>query len=434
MQPSQDQSRINLSDLKAQIVKKLGPERSKLYFHYLNGLLSLKLSKGEFDKLCHRTLGRENLPLHNQLIRSILKNACHSMVPPPDYVKEVRKSALGAGKKSPPREDGYQQSGPSLTPTKSPTPVIWLNGDVPLHLPQKCKSGIPDRKLKDRPSPLGSNGKVEFPSQQSTTTDDSIKVITENGDFKPCDFHKPAQHHQGLAEQPEIEQKVSLQRPHKLPRIKRSQDDPVSVHSKGQLEVVVVTEGAEEVEQEANISSSTRGLLRAPLGIPFCSASIGGALKALPMPNSSSFASYYDSGELSDMEALRKRMEQIAGAQGLEGVSTDSANLLNNGLDAYLKQLIWSCIELVGARSGHEPSVRSVYKQQPQGKVINGILPGYQSQMQCSSGPLEGTQEHRSHCPISLLDFKVAMELNPQQLGEDWPLLLEKICMHSFEE
>ncbi|THG07917.1 hypothetical protein TEA_021089 [Camellia sinensis var. sinensis] len=29
--------------------------------------------------------------------------------------------------------------------------------------------------------------------------------------------------------------------------------------------------------------------------------------------------------------------------------------------------------------------------------------------------------------PISLLDFKVAMELNPQQLGEDWPLLLEKI-------
>jgi hypothetical protein len=33
-----------------------------------------------------------------------------------------------------------------------------------------------------------------------------------------------------------------------------------------------------------------------------------------------------------------------------------------------------------------------------------------------------------------MLDFKVAMELNPQQLGEDWPLLLEKICMHSFED
>ncbi|XP_042519453.1 uncharacterized protein LOC122093237 [Macadamia integrifolia] len=427
MQPSQEQSRINLGDLKAQMVKKLGPERSKRYFHYLNGLLSLKLSKGEFDKLCHRTLGRENLPLHNQLIRSILKNACHSMVPPPHvYEKEGWKSKLGAGKRSPSREG----SGPS------PTPVIWLNGNIPAHSLQKTKSGIPDRKLTDRPSSLGPNGKVgfEFPSQQSTTTDDSIRIITENGDLKPCDFHRPVQHHQGLAEQPEIECKFSLQRPHKKQRINRSLDDPVSVHSQLELEVVVVTEDGEELEQ-ANISSSaTRSPLRAPLGVPFFSASIGGARRALPIPSRSSFASYYDSGELSDMETLRKRMEQIAEVQGLEGVTTDSANLLNNGLDAYLKQLIWSCIELVGARSGHEPSVQSVYKQQTRDKVINGILPRHQSHMPSSSGPLEGTQEHISHCPISLLDFKVAMELNPQQLGEDWPLLLKKICMHSFLE
>ncbi|XP_043722143.1 uncharacterized protein LOC122669443 [Telopea speciosissima] len=431
MQPSQQHSRINLADLKAQIVKKLGPERSKLYFHYLNGLLSLKLSKGEFDKLCYRTLGRENLPLHNQLIRSILKNVCHSKVPPSVNEKEVRKSAVTAGKKSPPREDGYKQSGPPPTPTHSPTPVIWSNGDVPANVPRKGMSGIRERKLKDRPSLLGPNGKVEFPSQQSINTDESIKVIMENGDLYPCDFQRPVHHHQGLAEQPENEREVSLQRPIKKPRIKRSQDDLVSVHSKGQLEVVAVEDG-EEVEQ-ANISSSTRSPLTAPLGIPFCPASIGGARRAQPVP-SSSFASYYDSGGLSDTDTLRKRMERIAGTQGLEGVSTDSANLLNNGLDAYLKRLIRSCIELVGARSGHEPSVQSVYKKQPQGKVINGIWLGSQSQMQSSSGPLEGGQEQRSCCPISLLDFKVAMGLNPQQLGEDWPLLLEKICMHSVEE
>ncbi|KAJ4957925.1 hypothetical protein NE237_025036 [Protea cynaroides] len=433
MQPSQEQSRINLADLKAQIVKKLGPERSKRYFHYLNGLLCLKLSKGEFDKLCYRTLGRENLALHNQLIRSILKNACHSVVPPPVYEKEVRKSTIAAGRKSPPIGYVYQQSGSSPTPTQSPSPVIWSNGDVQEHSTRKGKSGIRGRKLKDRPTPFVSNGKVEFPSQQSTTADESIKAITENGDLKLCDFQRPVQHLQGLAEQPENEQEVLLQRPHKKPRIKRSLDDPVSVYSKGELEVVVLVEDGEEVEQ-ANISSSTRSPLRAPLGIPFCSASIGGAHRALPMPSSSSIARYYDKGELSDTETLRKRMEQIAGGQGLEGVSTDSANLLNNGLDAYMKRLIRSCIELVGVRSGHEPSVQSVYKQQPQGKVINGISLAHRSQMQSSIGPSEGTQEHRSRCPMSLLDFKVAMELNPQQLGEDWPLLLEKICMHSFEE
>ncbi|KAJ4950659.1 hypothetical protein NE237_027491 [Protea cynaroides] len=430
MQPSQQHSRINLADLKAQIVKKLGPERSKRYFHYLNGLLSLKLSKIEFDKLCYRTLGRENLPLHNQLIRSILKNVCHSKVPPPVYEKEVWKSAVAAQKKSPSREDGYHQSVPPPTQTQSSTLLIWSNGDVPVNVPRKGKSGIRDRNLKDRPSPLGPNGKLEFPSQQSTTADDRIKVIMENGDLYPCDFQRPVHHQQGLAEQPENEREVSLEHPMKKPRMKRSQDDLVSVHSKGQLEVVVVEDG-EEVEQ-ANISSSSRSPLRAPLGIPLCFASIGGARRALPVP--SSIASYYDNGGLSDTRTLKKRMEQIAGAQGLEGVSTDSANLLNNGLDAYLKRLIRSCIELVGAGSGHVPSVQSVYKQQPQGKVINGIWPGNQSQMQSNCGPLEGTRERRSCYPISLLDFKVAMELNPQQLGEDWPLLLEKICMHSFEE
>ncbi|XP_010246698.1 PREDICTED: uncharacterized protein LOC104589919 [Nelumbo nucifera] len=435
MQPSQQHSRINLADLKAQIVKKLGPERSRRYFYNLNGLLSQKLSKIEFDKLCYRILGRENLPLHNQLIRSILKNACIAKVPPPVHGKEVQKSRRATGKKPPSREDLHEQGGPSPIPTQpsTPTPKIWANGGVVPTSPPKIRSGIHDRKLKDLRSPLGPNGKIDFASQQLINADDnSNKVITENGDFNLCDLWRPVQNHQGLAEQPQNELEVSLQHPPKRSRINRSPDDLVSVHSKGQSQIdVVVVEDGEEVEQ-ANNSNSTRSPLQAPLGIPFCSASVGGAHRAMPVP-SSSFPTF-DSGELFDTEILRKHMEQIAGAQGLEGVSTDCANLLNNGLDAYLKRLIKSCIELVGARSGYEPTVHPVQKQHHHGKLINGVLRGHNPQMQYSSGSIEGMQEQRTRFPISLLDFKVAMELNPQQLGEDWPLLMEKICMHTYEE
>ncbi|KAH7837984.1 hypothetical protein Vadar_020452 [Vaccinium darrowii] len=47
---------------------------------------------------------------------------------------------------------------------------------------------------------------------------------------------------------------------------------------------------------------------------------------------------------------------------------------------------------------------------------------------------MEGMQDGKPHCTVSLLDFRVAMQLNPQQLGEDWPLLLEKICIRLSEE
>ncbi|KAI5012871.1 hypothetical protein ZWY2020_025137 [Hordeum vulgare] len=64
------------------IVKTIGPERAKKYFQHLERFLSSKLSKNEFDKLCLVALGRENLPLHNHLIRSILFNASAASGPP----------------------------------------------------------------------------------------------------------------------------------------------------------------------------------------------------------------------------------------------------------------------------------------------------------------------------------------------------------------
>ncbi|XP_059662957.1 uncharacterized protein LOC132308765 [Cornus florida] len=420
MQPQQ-KSRIDVAELKAQIVKKIGMERSRRYFYYLNRLLSQKLSKGEFDKLCFRLLGKENLPLHNQFIRSILKNACQAKTPPPIHVVGPTTSAVGAGKFSP-AEDGHEQSD-SVVLNHTPSIPVWSNGVVLPVSPRKGRSAIRDRKFKDRPSPLGPNKKADSVSHQSMATEDSgMKTVMANGSLTPHDHERLMQHPQGLAEQPDNGRS----------KIKKSTDSLLSlhVHSKDQSQVAVVEDGgAGEQSNHLNISRSP---LIAPLGIPFCSASVGGAHKTLPVASTNNVVHYFDSGGLSDTETLKKCMEQIAAAQGLKGVSIECANMLNNMLDVYLKHLIRSCIELVGARSP-ETKKQPAQKQQIQGKLINGMWPSNHLHMH-SVGPMEVLQDQRPRCSISLLDFKVAMELNPQQLGENWPLLLEKICMHAFEE
>lgn len=114
-------------------------------------------------------------------------------------------------------------------------------------------------------------------------------------------------------------------------------------------------------------------------------------------------------------------------------MTVDCANVLNHGLDSYMKGLIRSCVELVGARSGHELAKQNTEKHKACMKRINGVRPGYQFRTRSGGRPLEANK-HRIQSPISLQDFRVAMELNPWKLGEDWPLLLEKICAHSLWE
>ncbi|XP_065850349.1 uncharacterized protein [Euphorbia lathyris] len=416
MQPQQ-RSRIDLVELKGRIVKKVGVERFKKYFYCLNRFLSQKLTKSDFDKSCFRLLGRENLPLHNQLIRSILKNAGQAKTAPPVNDVGPTKSVVQLSKCSPAREDGFEQSG-SVLPNQNQNVSSWSNGVLPMS-PRKVRSGIRDRKARDRPSPLGPTGKVDSGSHQLIGSEEcGSKVITDNGKMPPCDYQRPVQHLQAVAEPSEYERdRSAAERPSKRART-QSKDQTVFV------------EDGEEVEQAKHLSFSSRPLL-APLGIPLCSASVGGARKAQPVATSSNSFSYYDSGELSDSETLRKRMEQIAALQGIGGVSMECANTLNNMLDIYLKRLIRSCVDLVGARSAHDPRRSHVHKQQVQGKAINGIWPTNHLHMQTNSGTAEVMHEQRPR--ISLLDFKTAMELNPQQLGEDWPVLLEKICMQAFE-
>ncbi|ESW09113.1 hypothetical protein PHAVU_009G101100 [Phaseolus vulgaris] len=419
MQPQQS-SRIDLGELKAQIVKKLGADKSKRYFYYLNRFLSQKLSKTDFDKFCFRVLGRENLPLHNHFIKSILKNACQAKIPPPIHPSGPQKFGEHASDIYPGREDGHEQSVGSFH-NQNQKATVWSNGILPVS--PKVRPGIRERKLRDRPSPLGPNGKVDSVSHQSMGTEDcGSKVDLENGILTPCDYQRPMQHLQAVAELPEYERGDADRRPVEKPRI----------HGKGPAEMSIVEDG-EEVDQLNRLVLS-RSPLIAPLGIPYCSASVGGARKTLPVSSAGYFDSCCDSGRLSDTETLRRRMDQIAAVQGLGAISMECANMLNNMLDVYLKRLIRSCVDLVRARPTNEPRKSPAPKQQLQGKIISGMWPNNHLHVQCDGGSGEAVSEHRPPCLVSLHDFKVAMELNPQQLGEDWPLWLEKISMQSFEE
>ncbi|KAJ4718697.1 Transcriptional coactivator Hfi1/Transcriptional adapter 1 [Melia azedarach] len=383
--PNQLQSQVNLVELKAQLVKRLGPDRSKLYFYYLNKLLSLKLSKAEFNKLCLRVIGRENIKLHNQLICSILNNACNAKVPPSASTRDG---------------DGFEFSGDGYQ----------KNEDVLLSSPWGTRARVS----------LGSDGKVDFSSsQQSSITGNN--VVSENGDFDSHEIKKQAQHHQVISNKTNNEGEGGLRHPVK---IKGPAESVISVDTNKQSETVILRDGKE---------LSPRISVKAPLGIPLCPASVGGARQTPLLGSSGRDFSSYDRGELLDTETLKERMQQIATAHGIEGVSMDSANLLNNGLNAYLKRIIRSSFELVGARCGHDLVGKNTHKRLSHGRLANGVLPANQFHVQSSNMPSEEMSGQIHSLPLSLLDFKVAMWLKPQQLG-DWPLLLEKICTHLHEE
>ncbi|PON90570.1 Transcriptional coactivator [Trema orientale] len=352
MSLNQGYSRIDTVELKAVIVQKIGLQRAEKYFDQLRRLFSFKISKCEFNKFCIRTIGRENISLHNQLIRSIVKNACLSKVPPTRGIREVKITNGGQ------RNNLQSLYGDAFTPS-----------------PRKGRSQVNrDRKFRDRPSPLGPFGKP-----QSVTYEELISKAQEQ----------------------------------------QSATELLSLGSRPPVEVASVEDG-EEVEQDAGSPGvQSRSPVTAPLGI---SMNLGGARKAL---SNKSIGNNYcpetcqNSGELPDTRSLRNRVKQKLEMEGL-GISVDCVNLLNNGLDAYLKRLIEPCMRLAGSRHGNE------HLKQLNGRFIRGlngaVVPGRHAQCQLTST-----------C-ASLLDFRAAMEFNPHALGEDWAIQLEKIGLRASEE
>ncbi|XP_047048964.1 uncharacterized protein LOC124653953 [Lolium rigidum] len=130
MQPSRKVARVDTAEIKSRLVRKIGHQRADLYFHSLKKFLGFQLGKSEFDKICVTALGKENIKLHNFLVRSILGNACMSLGPPPS-----RQTPTGNSQTS--------------TVTNGP-----LASGVPLARRVR-PVGSRDRRFGDKPSPLG---------------------------------------------------------------------------------------------------------------------------------------------------------------------------------------------------------------------------------------------------------------------------------------
>ncbi|KAG8368465.1 hypothetical protein BUALT_Bualt15G0048200 [Buddleja alternifolia] len=159
---------------------------------------------------------------------------------------------------------------------------------------------------------------------------------------------------------------------------------------------VTCEEDGEEDERFAGSPGvQSWGPVTAPLGV---SVKSGKALRYNHCDNSCQ-----NGGELPDSRSLRGRLEKKLRLEGV-GISMDCANLINNSLDVFLKRLIEPCIGIAGSRS-----VDSRFS----GKQSNGQM--------------------MSELNVSVLDFRVAMELNPRTLGEAWPIQLEKICHHALD-
>lgn len=121
-------SRLNTLEIKSLIYQKLGHSRANTYLDHLGKFLTSRITKSELDK----TICRELVPLHNRLLRSILKNAAAAKSPPTRY--NLKRSAA-----------------------------------FPPSSPRKCRS----KKFRDRPSPLGPLGK---PQSITTTTNDETSM------------------------------------------------------------------------------------------------------------------------------------------------------------------------------------------------------------------------------------------------------------------
>lgn len=343
-------SRIDSLELKSQIERKLGRRKAEEYFDLLTKFLSLKISKSDFDKLCMDKIGRENVRLHNYLIRSVIRNAFLSKTHP---LKEHEVEGSLSVKVA----NGYQRSG-----------IQSLCKDIP-QSPRKGRTpNIRDRKFRDRLSPLGPHGK-----NHSIACEDSIPKMQEQ----------------------------------------QSATELVSLGSRPPGSV----EDGEEVDQAAGSPTIySRSPVRAPLGIPL---NTKGTRKVLCNGSASAFVTETceNSGELPDTSSLLKRLEQKLETEGLK-VSVDCANLLNNGLDVCLKRLIKPCLELAGSRSVHE------HIDQRHSRAIPGLR---------RTGPVIYVPKPSEPTFASMSDFRVAMELNPLILGEDWPTELEKVCLRASE-
>ncbi|KAE8704867.1 putative transcription factor [Hibiscus syriacus] len=341
--------RVDTLELKSQIVRKIGRIKAEKYFNLLTRFLSLKICKPEFDKLCIGTIGRENVRLHNNLLRSIIRNASVSKTPPP--IANNLEGSLSVKVLN-----GYQRSN-----------LQSLCKDFPQSSRKSRTPNLHDRKLRDRPRPLGPHGK-----SHNTACEDAVRKVQEQ----------------------------------------QSATELLSLGSRPPGSV----EDGEEVDQATGSPSIySRIPVSAPLGITLNAK----GMRKVPWNGSASDTeTCYFRGELPDTGSLRERLEKKLEMEGLN-ISVDCPDLLNNSLDVYMKRLIKPCLELAGTRSRQKLIDRG-----------QNLSMDYLDGMQ----PMRYAPNQRGPVSASMLDFQVAMEMNPLILGVDWPTQLEKVCLLASEE
>lgn len=342
MGSDQASSRLDTLEIKAFIFREIGHQRAESYFHQLGRFFALKITKSEFDNLCIKTIGGQNIHLHNRLIRSIIKNASVAKSPPSRFTK---------------KGGSFVRFGNGNSKNSQTQP---LYGDSAFS-PSTRKSR--SRKFRDRPSPLGPLGK---PQSLTTTNEESMSKA-------------------------------------------QSATELLSLGSRPPVEVASVEEG-EEVEQIAGSPSvQSRCPLTAPLGV---SMSLRNGATRESVSNVSMCSSSFNrgtcqnNGELPDTRALRTRLERRLEMEGLK-MTMDSVSLLNSGLDVFMRRLIEPCLSLANTRCGTDRLREMNYQY---------------------------TQQSRRLSYVSMSDFRAGMELNPQILGEDWPMHMEKICSRASDK
>lgn len=302
--------RVDALKLKLHIVRKLGHEKSDKYFQLLNQYLSCKLVKSEFDVLCIGVIGRENILLHNHLIRAILRNTFVAETSPTE-----NRSSVSLNVKLP---NGCLRGSNLQSLCRDSFPKSPRKGRTP---------NIRDRKFRDRFSPLGPHGK----SHVATTCEDSVPKL---------------------------------------------------------------------IEQKNANDIFCRSSLIPPIGMSIK----GKQKKKKKLPDGICNKTCLSCNELPDGVSLKARLDRDLEMEGFS-ISADSVNLLNSGLDVYLKRLILPSLELARTQMSNN---------KPQSE--NGMM---------------YFEKQKRAIFASLLDFQVALEANPVLLGEDWPVQLERICLHT---
>ncbi|XP_028764174.1 uncharacterized protein LOC114722335 [Neltuma alba] len=338
---------VDTLEQKLQFERRLGSVKACEYFNLLTRFLSSKISKYKFNKLCVAIIGRENIRLHNQLIRSIIKNACLSQLPP-------TRNGKVEGSLSVKIPNGNQKSD-----------LQSLCREL-LQSPRKKRAPISrDCRFKDHSSPHG-----PLEKNHSIVCEDFALKIHE-------------------------------------------QQSTSDLYSLGSLPPLSADDEEEVNQYSGSPSNYSRIPITAPLGIPTNERRARKAFFNVSACSSVS-STCQNSGQLPDTSSLMKRLEHKLEMEGVK-ISEDSANLLNNAIDVYLKRLIKPCLDSVVSKSVDEISAQ-----------IQPGLNGWSNSRY--------VQKPSETVSASISDFRTALELNPVILGEDWPLHFEKVCLRESEE